>query len=212
MKAWTRLLWLGAVVAVLAISTGASVGEAQDDTCRTTFLLRFAVQQHTKFPNYPLDLFWAVHGATQVELKAQGMEWETVPAVALREIRHEDDTSYTLRITNSEGASFESTLHVDIHETPHFYTITATPDRITSGESVTLEWTTRHTHWVTISSLPGANRTWQDTWPVSETQYAADGNLVVSPTETTTYRVMATWDKGDGGTGSHWRFLTVHVD
>ena len=40
----------------------------------------------------------------------------------------EDDTSYTLRITNSEGASFESTLHVDIHETPHFYTITATPE------------------------------------------------------------------------------------
>ena len=49
MKAWT--LWLGAV-AVLA--KYGSVGEAR---CRT--MLRFV--QHTKFPNYPLDLFWAVH-------------------------------------------------------------------------------------------------------------------------------------------------------
>ncbi|MYC07706.1 MAG: hypothetical protein F4X57_11145 [Chloroflexi bacterium] len=222
MKPWIMIcLAVSIVLAANSSPTPVSAQDEQSDPCRTTFLLRFDVEKdQVIFPNHPAHLFWAVHNAAKVELQAQDRdewrdEWETVPAVGLREIRHENDTHYKLRMTNAEGASFESTLFVDIHESPHFYTLSVTPYHISAGEYATLAWTTRHTHWVNISSLPGAGRTYQDDWPETTTKYPADGSHTVSPTETTTYRITAVFEHGnefDGGSRSNWRFITVYVD
>ena len=103
-----------------------------------------------------------------------------------------ETTMYTITATGSGGTDTKSvTVRVDY--LPPTVDISANPKTILLGESSTLTWSSNHADTCVIEPDVGNVET--------------NGSVSVSPTETTTYTIMATGSGGDTATDS----VTIHV-
>jgi len=132
-------------------------------------------------------LSWKVSGATTVSID------EGIGNVALtgtRAVSPGTTTVYTLKATNSTGASATATAQVIVSGAPTpdnlpvVNSFTAIPSDITAGSSSTLSWSVSNATSVTIE--PGVGT------------FVSSGHTIVSPAATTTYILTAT--NADGST------------
>jgi hypothetical protein len=104
-------------------------------------------------------------------------------------------TTYKLTATNAQGSIISTTMltiagDMPGRDTPRVTQFMASPHIIKKGDSATLAWTTRAASAVTLDGK---------TIP-------ADGSTLVSPTETTTYNLIATSQDG-----TQYQSCTVNV-
>ncbi len=136
-------------------------------------------------------LTWNVTGATAVSIAP------TLGTVAFQGSGAVSPTATTTYILTASNGTVQQTAQVTVvvggTQTQVSYCF-ATPTNIIAGESATLNWATQNATSVNISPTVGA--------------VAINGNIAVSPTQTTTYVVTA---MGAGGTTSNTCSVTVTV-
>lgn len=142
-------------------------------------ITRFSANPGTIRAGQSTTLSWAVRGATEVSIDGIGRVNNESGNVVVSPTQN---TTYRLVARNAAGLESVETVSVTV-ESPAV-TISdfrATPTTIVTGETATLAWATRNATEVNISGVG----------PVQPS-----GNIVVSPTQTTTYTLTAT---GPGG-------------
>ncbi len=128
---------------------------------------------------------WDVSNAEKVEFLAPAPN--TVPTTGLQTFNKiENNTTFTLRATNSAG-SIEKSVDVIVKKSPPvIQTFTANPGVITAGQTdkVVLSWTVLGATSVSIEGVPGQN-------------FPATGSVdVAAPTANTKFTLVATNDAG----------------
>lgn len=130
-------------------------------------------------------LSWVTEGALSVTLSGLG----EVPSEGSLVVAPKETTTYTLTATNDVG-TVESSITITVNpivieepeETePVVGFFSAAPETIDEGDFTTLSWSTEGADSVTISGLGSV---------------AANGSLILSPTETTSYTLTATNETG----------------
>jgi hypothetical protein len=126
------------------------------------------------------ELKWSTQGATEVTIEGLG----TVPASGSRQVSPHSTTSYTL-VAKGEGQPTQKALTVTVTAVPKPSIASfaaAGPTTIQKGDRVRLEWSTENANDVSIEGIGKVD---------------ARGSREVSPSDTTSYRLIA---KGPGGT------------
>ncbi len=129
-------------------------------------------------------LSWSTKNATNITID-QGIG--TVSAKATMEVSPEATTTYTLTATNSDGQKTQACTVEIILNPPTIEYFTASPESIMLGSFSTLSWSTTNAETLAIEPLGDLTIPWTGVHPVS-------------PTETTTYTLIAT--NSDGQTTS----------
>jgi hypothetical protein len=124
------------------------------------------------------ELSWKVVNATEITISGIG----TVPAEGRRTVTPQQTTTYTLTAKNSVNE--ENATATVIVDTPEVRVVScfASPATIFKGESATISYLTENA--TSVSIEPGIGRVQNS------------GQVVVSPTATTAYRVIATGADG----------------
>ena len=135
-------------------------------------------------PGQAADLSWDVTGATAVTLDRRG-----VVAPGSIAVVPDQTTTYRLVAVNGHGQS-EKTVTVEVRGLPVIHFFTCLPCEVFKGESSSLGW-----------DLSGGTAAYLDGEGVT-----APGTTMVAPDQTTTYRLVATSDRG-----SVERLVTVTV-
>jgi len=130
-------------------------------------------------------LSWSAKNATNITIN-QGVG--TVSAKGTVEVSPEETTTYTLTATNSDGQKTQSCkIEVTVLNLPIIDYFTATPPSIMAGEYSTLSWSVQSeglTEALRIEPLGNLTIPWTGVHPVS-------------PSETTTYTLIATNSDGE---------------
>lgn len=153
----------------------------------------FSVQPVNTTMDYPAVLKWEVKNATSVIIEPNvGI----VQATGSHEFTTPDETTtYKLTAENARGsiiATTTLTISFDLpgRDTPVVKEFTASPYVIKKGESATLKWKTQAASAVTLDGQT----------------VNADGNMQVTPDETSTYTILAT-----STDGTQYQTVTVNV-
>ena len=129
-------------------------------------------------------LSWSVKNATNITIDH---DVGTVSARATTEVSPEETTTYTLTATNSDGQKTQSCkVEVTSLNLPIIDYFIASPESIMLGEDSTLSWS------VQPEGLTEALRI----EPLGDLTISWEGSHTVSPTETTTYTLIATNSDG----------------
>lgn len=118
-----------------------------------------------------------------------------LPAAGQVLVNPTSTTEYTLTVTNETG-SVSQNVTVNVIPTPtpdpviSFFT--AVPDTIDQGEFTTISWSTQHANTVTLEGFGEVN---------------ANGSLILSPEDTTSYTLTAT-----NGSGTATAEITITVN
>jgi hypothetical protein len=157
------------------------------------YVALFSVQPFNTMANYPVVLKWDVKNASDIVIEPNvGI----VQPTGTKEITASFmTTTYKLTATNAQGsviATTTLTISGDLpgRDTPVVRQFTASPNIIKKGESSTLTWKT-----VAASAVTLDGKT-----------VAAEGSMQVSPTETSTYNLLAT-----SSDGTQYQTVTVNV-
>ncbi len=139
-------------------------------------IIRCDVTPQNIFRGDSAEINWQVQDADSVNLTGFG----AVPAAGSQTVSPTDTTTYTLTATNVNGSvSCPLTVQVTPGEVPQIIRYMASPMEILAGTSTSLFWQVENADEVTIDNGIGqVNRT--------------NGQLAVSPTETTAYTISAT--------------------
>jgi hypothetical protein len=157
------------------------------------YVALFTVQPFNTIANYPVVLKWEVKNSTDIIIE---------PNVGIVQSTGSKDfttpfgtTNYKLTATNAQGsviATTTLTISGDLpgRDAPVIKQFTASPHIIKNGHSSNLAWKT-----VAASAVTLDGKT-----------VAAEGSMQVSPTETSTYNLIAT-----GTDGTQYQTVTVNV-
>jgi hypothetical protein len=157
------------------------------------YVAAFTVQPANTISDYPAVIKWDVKNSTSVVIEpnigvvdAAGSKDITTPVMT---------TVYKLKATNAQGTILATTTltisgELPRRDAPVIKQFTANPHIIKKGETSTLVWMT-----VAASAVTFDGKTVQ-----------AEGNTQVSPTETTTYNLVAT-----SSDGTQYQSVTVNV-
>ena len=222
MKQFSKLIGLGIAVVILVVVAAPATAQEpiqapEDNACRTTVLQRFEtglVQPPFDGPRSRHTLLWSVTNESTVELReGNDGEWETVEPVGLRIVQPIRDTRYWIRATNSEDWAFESSVLMDITESPIVLVHEQSSRHISAGEEVTLSWETLYVDYVVMVELPGVDQ-WKahthEELTLIRPRLDASGSKTVSPTRTTTYLFYAVGTSDGRPYTAGWNH-TVHV-
>jgi hypothetical protein len=158
------------------------------------YVALFTVQPFNTITNYPVVLKWDVKNSTDIVIE---------PNVGIVQPTGSKDfttpfgtTTYKLTATNAQGSIITTTtltISGDLpgRDAPVIKQFTASPHIIKKGESSTLAWKTVAASAVTIDGKT----------------VAAEGSMQVSPTETSTYNLIAT-----STDGTQYQTVTVNVN
>ncbi len=122
-------------------------------------------------PTQALTLTWATRNATSATLDGQ-----TVPANGTRQVT---GTTFTLKASNALGWETQQTA-APLIAPERTITFTADQEQILRGENVTLQWVVTGAHAATLDGQP----------------VPLTGTLVVTPTQTTVYRLETNTPNG----------------
>jgi hypothetical protein len=153
----------------------------------------FTVQPVNTIMNYPAVIKWDVKNSTGVIIEPN---IGVVDATGSKDIMTPVMTTvYQLKATNAQGAILATTTltisgELPRRDAPVIKQFTANPHIIKKGETTTLVWMT-----IAASAVTFEGKTVQ-----------AEGNTQVSPTETTTYTLVAT-----SSDGTQYQSVTVNV-
>jgi len=179
-------------------------GEAEE-TVEVAVLARprvvaFAPDRETLAPGEQTTLRWEVSGADAVMLLAEGEPVEEVGSAAMGEhvVRPDHTTTYRL-LASGPGGEAAAESQVQVLEAVIIDRFEVAPPRVGLGESVTLRWETSGAEQVRLADGTGHTL---DLDPA-----AVDGELVVVPPGTTSYRLEAV-----GAAGSTSAVVRVTVD
>lgn len=157
------------------------------------YVALFTVQPFNTIANYPVVLKWDVKNSTDIIIE---------PNVGIVQPTGSKDfttpfgtTTYRMTATNAQGsiiATTTLTISGDLpgRDAPVIRQFTASPHLIKKGENSTLAWKT-----VAASAVTLDGKT-----------VAAEGNMKISPIETSTYNLMAT-----STDGTQYQTITVNV-
>lgn len=188
---WIFALFVAAcTLAVVGLNMTIATGSAQEASPSPTpvsnppAITYFACDPCMVEPGASVRLSWDLAGATAAYLDGQGV---TAPGSTV--VYPDQTTTYRLVAVSDNGQS-EKTVTVEVRGLPTIHYFTCLPCEVTKGELSTLSW-----------DLDGATAAYLDGYGVT-----APGNIVVAPSQTTTYRLMAVSDSG-----SVERLVTVTV-
>lgn len=190
-----------AVVSVFVALTGcgSSSQGSSKPTPAPTPTLTFAASSGSVTSGQAVTLTWQTTNAASVAITATGADGSsrTISTNSRLSGSTQDtptqDTTYSATASATGGASVQQQVKVAVTAAPlqaPTLTFNASPGSITSGQTVTLTWTTTNATSLTISAT-GADGTVR-TIPTAQ----VNGSAQDSPTETTTYAATAT---GPGG-------------
>lgn len=137
---------------------------------------------------HPTTLTWTTLRADTVTIKPDIGEVDQDGSISVSPTK---TTTYTITATGPGGTATDTVTVTVIQPSPTI-SITANPETIQAGESSTLTWTSTYADFCVIDQGIGS--------------VSMSGSLMVSPTETTTYTIMAT---GPGGTATANVTITV---
>jgi hypothetical protein len=157
------------------------------------YVALFTVQPANTISNYPVVIKWDVKNSTGVIIEPN---IGVVDAAGSKDIMTPVMTTvYKLKATNAQGTILATTTltisgELPRRDAPVIKQFTANPHIIKKGETSTLVWMT-----IAASAVTFEGKTVQ-----------AEGNTQVSPTETTTYTLIAT-----SSDGTQYQSVTVNV-
>jgi hypothetical protein len=157
------------------------------------YVALFTVTPANTISNYPAVIKWDVKNSTGVIIEPN---IGVVDAAGSKDIMTPVMTTvYKLKATNAQGAILSTTTltisgELPRRDAPVIKQFTANPHIIKKGETSTLVWMT-----IAASAVTFEGKTVQ-----------AEGNTQVSPTETTTYNLVAT-----SSDGTQYQSVTVNV-
>lgn len=149
-------------------------GDDDNEETALPEIFSFTVTPELAMSGSDVTLAWTVTGADTLSISGNVGD---VTGQDTQNVTVTDTTTFVLTATNPNG-SVTAEATVTVGDAPVINSFSASADKVSFGERVTLNWTTSNADEISITSVPGP--------------LASSGTVEVTPTEARTYTLTAT--------------------